>query len=592
ALPAPSGPALAGQGAAVAPRTKTEQLVATAYQEALALPRLSVLDDFFALGGHSLLVAQMTARLSRTLGRTVPMRAGFEHTTVAALAAWIDGASDRNPGRSAEPRPEPPRIPRRTDAGPAPLSLMQQRVWYLEQLQLGRTVFNTPSAHRLHGPIDLAALGRAFAQMVRRQPVMRTQIGTIGDAPAQIVVDEIDASIPLEDLSQLPADQREPQLARRLDIESAQPFDLTRAPLFRVRLFRMSPELHVLYFMAHHIIWDGWSFDLFYEEMAALYATELAGKPDDRPPLPVTYGDFSAWHRDWLTGPELVRQVEHWRQKLAGAPDALDLPTDHPRPPIASGDGATEWLAVPASTTAVLRTIGLGEGATLYMTLLAAWTALLHQLTRQPELVIGTPVRGRSVPEVEQVMGFFVNALPLRLRIDPDASFLELLRRVRAETVEAFDAQDVPFEHLVRVLDKKRDESRFPIYQAFFSYQDVRQRPMRWGNLAHERQHVFQPSAAQDIALWFVDTAEGVGGGLNYATDILEPATVQRWRQRFIALIDAIAADPTRSVRQLLEITPEERAQLAAWNRTERPLAGDATLAAMLAPLAQHGDRV
>ncbi|HET9620023.1 MAG TPA: amino acid adenylation domain-containing protein, partial [Kofleriaceae bacterium] len=587
ALPAPTGPAVVHTGEAIAPRTPSEHIVAAAYQEALALPRLSVVDDFFALGGHSLLVAQMTAKLSRTLGRTVPMRAGFEHTTVASLAAWLDGGK----GKEAPPA-DIPTITRRVETTPAPLSLMQQRVWYLEQLQLGRTVFNVPSAHRLHGPLDVAALGRAFAQLAQRQSVMRTQIGTVGDAPAQIVVDRVDTTIAVEDLSDAPAEQREAQLMRRLEVEIAQPFDLSRAPLWRVKLYRLAPDHHVLFFMAHHIIWDGWSFDLFYEEMSALYAAELAGTPSDRPAPPVTYADFTAWHRDWLTGPELNRQLAQWRGKLVGAPDALDLPLDHPRPAQQTGEGATEWLAIPPATAAALRAVGLREGATLFMTLLGAWTALLHQLTRQAEIIVGTPVRGRSAPEVEKVMGFFVNALPLRLRVDPDASFLELLRKVRGETVEAFGAQDVPFEHLVRMLDVKRDESRFPIYQAFFSYQDARQRPPRWGNLEHHNLPVFQPSAAQDVALWFLDGVDGVVGGLNYNTDIIEPATAARWRQRFLALAEAIAAQPDRPLRQLLEVTGDERAQLAAWNRTERALPADATVTAALAGLGQLGDRI
>src|SRR5262245_8652839 len=196
------------------------------------------------------------------------------------------------------------------------------------------------------------------------------------------------------------------------------------------------------------------------------------------------------------------------------------------------------------------------------------------------------------LPELEQVMGFFVNALPLRLRIDPGVSFLQLLRHVRGEVVEAFGAQDVPFEHLVRVLETKRDESRFPIYQAFFSYQDARQRPPRWGNLEHHNLPVFQPSSAQDVALWFLDGVNGVVGGLNYNTDIIDAATARRWRLRFLALAEAIAADPARPVRRLLEITADERAQLAAWNATGRPLPDDATVTALLAPLARHGDRV
>ena len=259
--------------------------------------------------------------------------------------------------------------------------------------------------------------------------------------------------------------------------------------------------------------------------MAALYGAHLAGKPCERAAPPVTYGDFTVWHREWMSGPELARQLEHWKAKLVGAPDALDIPTDHPRPAEQTGEGATEWLAIPPATAAKLRAVGLREGATLFMTLLGAWTAMLHQLSRQSEVIVGTPVRGRAVPEIEQVMGFFVNALPLRLRVDAGSTFLELLRHVRAETVEAFGAQDVPFEHLVRVLDTKRDESRFPIYQAFFSYQDARQRPATWGNLKHANLPVFQAAAAQDVALWFLDGTTGLVGGLNYNTDIIAPAT-------------------------------------------------------------------
>ena len=579
ALPAPAGPAIAHQGGVVAPATPTESTIAQAYMEALALPLVSIHDDFFALGGHSLLVAQMTAKLARTLGRAVPMRAGFEHPTVASLAAWLDAAKTRA-------LDAPPAIPRRGGSDPAPLSLMQQRVWYLEQLHLGKTVFNVPSAHRLRGPLDHNKHTRALAELVQRQPILRTRIGTVGDAPAQIVLDRIDVTLPLVDVTD------EAELANELAAEIARPFELTRAPLFRVKLYRLAADHHVLFFMPHHIIWDGWSFDLFYEEMAALYGAACAGTSTDRPPPAITYADFTEWHRTWMSGPELERQLQQWRRKLAGAPEALDLPTDRPRPPVQSGDGATAWLSIPGPTAAALRSVGLREGATLFMTLLGAWTALLHQLTRQRDLVVGTPVRGRNLPELEDVMGFFVNALPMRLRVDPDVTFLELLRHIRAEVVEGFGAQDVPFEHLVRALDTNRDESRFPIYQAFFSYQDARQRPATWGDLAHQNVPVFQPAAAQDVALWFLDGADGLVGGLNYNTDIIRADTAACWRDRFVALAEAIVAHPERPLRELLAITPAERAQLVAWNQTARPLAADADLARLFADLVAHGAKI
>ena len=585
ALPAPTGAAITDDGPAVAPRTPTEHAVARAFADALAVARLSIHDDFFALGGHSLLVAQLAARLGKELGRTVPMRVVFEHATVARLATWLDGQ------RPAEVT-APPRIPRRTDAGPAPLSLMQQRVWYLEQLQLGRAVFNVPSAHHLRGALDRRALEHALTALVERQAVLRTVIRMVGDSPAQVVLDTVDTALPFDDLTDLPEPEREPTLQRRLAELVAVPFELAVAPLFRTRLFRLADDHHVLFFMPHHAIWDGWSFDLFYEDMADLYGAFQGGTAPTRAPLAVSYADFASWHRDWMTGPELERQLAHWKRALAGAPESLDLPTDQPRPPQMSGRGDTEWLRLPPAITDALRAAGLRESATLFMTLLGAWTVLLHQQTRQAELVIGTPVRGRNLPDVEPVAGFFVNALPLRLAVDPARSFLELVRAVRTTTLEAFGAQDVPFEHLVRTLDVRRDESRFPIYQAYFSYQDARQRPPQWGNLQHRNLPVFQPAAAQDVALWFLDGVDGVVGGLNYNTDILSADTAQRLARRFLALVTAIAADPTRPVRELLAMPTDEQAQLAAWNATPAPTTA-ATLAAHVAPgLVRNPDKV
>ncbi len=585
ALPAPDRAALADCGPAVAPRTASEECVARAFADTLAVPRLGADDNFFALGGHSLLAAQMTARLGLEVGRVVPMRVIFEHPTVAALAGWLD--------RAAFAEDPPPRIPQRSHAGPAPLSLMQQRVWYLEQLQLGRTVFNVPSAHRLLGALDVAALTDAVNGMVRSQASLRMVIGTVDNAAVQIVRPHVDLELPLEDLTRFAADEREDELALRLDEEASRPFDLSRGPLFVFRLFRIAAENHVLFFMAHHAIWDGWSFDLFYEEMSARYAASRAGMADAYPAPPVSYADFAAWHRDWMTGPELTRQLDYWRAMLDGAPDALDVPTDHPRPPSQSGEGATEWVALPAPTVAALRALGRDEGATLFMTLLSAWAMLLSQLTGQRDLVIGTPVRGRNLPELESVMGFFVNALPLRLTVDPDQDFHALLRAVRGHVIEAFGYQDLPFEHLVRVMNVSRDESRFPIYQAFFSYQDARARPARWGNLEHHNVPVFQPAAAQDVALWFLDNVDGVVGGLNYNTDIIEPATAAALGRRFQAVIQAIAADPRLTVRALLALPAAERDQVDAWNATTVALPREQTLSAYVATgAAAGGDRI
>jgi hypothetical protein len=369
-LPAPGGPAIAAAGPEVAPRTPLEETLARGFAETLAVARLSIHDDFFALGGHSLLVAQMAARLAKQLGRAVPMRLVFEHPTVARLAAALTAAA---PTEAAAPV----RIPRRTETGPAPLSLMQQRVWYLEQLQLGRTVFNVPSAHRLRGALDRPALERALTELVRRQDVLRTVIRMVGDSPAQIVLDDVALDLPFEDLTDVPAADRDAALQARLAALVAVPFDLATPPLFRARLFRLADDEHVLFFMPHHAIWDGWSFDLFYEEMADLYGAYQRGAAPTRPAPPVTYADFAAWHRGWMTGPELERQLAFWKDRLAGAPESLDLPTDFPRPPTMSGAGTTEWLRMPGDA---LR--AAAAQATIHDAV--ARGPLLHQQTRAP----------------------------------------------------------------------------------------------------------------------------------------------------------------------------------------------------------------
>jgi amino acid adenylation domain-containing protein len=310
-------------------------------------------------------------------------------------------------------------------------------------------------------------------------------------------------------------------------------------------------------------------------------------------PLAVDYGDFAAWHRAWLDGPELARQLAFWKRKLTDAPRTLDIPVDRARPPVQSGDGATAWLAIDASCTAALRALAVTEGATLFMVLLAAWTLLLARLSGQREVVVGTPVRGRSLPELENVMGFFVNALPLRLRVDPDQSFVAALRSVRAEVVEAFGYQDVPFEHLVRILDVSRDESRFPIYQAFFSYQDARQRPTTWGNLEHRNVPVFQPSAAQDLALWFLEDRGGLVGGLNYNTDVLDSSTAARLRARFVGLLNEIARDAAQPIRALSRAPAEELGEIRRWNDTRAQLPTAQTIGELLAPaMLAAGDKV
>ncbi len=561
ALPAPGLLALQPAQVYVLPRTDLERVLAAAWQEALAVPRVSVHDDFFRLGGHSLLAAQMVARLARDHRLVVPLRSVFENSTVASMAAAL--------GDIRQEEAAGPGIPRREDQTQAPLSLMQQRLWFLEQYDPGRVVHNVPSAHRLRGSLDVPALERAFQEMVKRQSALRTVVTEEDGTAVQVVLPHVPVNLPLEDLSALPREEAEKAAMQRMEEELVLPFDLAGGPLFRLRLFRIAHREHILFFMAHHIVFDGWSFDLLYEEISALYEAFTHNAAAELPELPVTYGDFAAWHREWMQGPELERQLAYWMERLRGGLAPLDLPSDRQRPATMSGGGDTIWIEIGAARIAALATVGEKAGATLFMTMLAAFQAFLHRYTGQRDFNVGTPVRGRSWPEVERIVGFFVNALVLRARVDPGQSFLELLREVKQGTLEAFDHQDVPFERLIQDLKVPRDESRTPLYQAWFSFQDVRSRPAGWGELGHENIPIFPPSTAQDLGLWFLRTRDKLVGGLNYNTDLFDRATMVRFFDEFQEFLAAISEAPEQAVGKLRLIPPAERERLRAANATE-----------------------
>ncbi|MFT3954883.1 MAG: amino acid adenylation domain-containing protein [Piscinibacter sp.] len=548
-------------------RTPTQQLVADTMEKVLALPGLGDDDNFFQLGGHSLLATQLANALGRAAGMRVPLRVIFEAPTVAQLAAWVEARS-AEAATAAAPVPLAPPEPadRAADESPtAPLSLMQQRLWFLDQLEPGRVIYNTPSAHRLSGPLDRAALERSFNAMIERQPILRTALvaGTDGE-PVQQVEPRLTISLPVvEDFSALPPAQREELLLARMQALVAEPIGLGTAPLFRHALYKLADDEHVLFFMPHHAIWDGWSFDLFYEEMAQLYGAFASGGTPALAPLPTTYAAFARGQQQWLQSAELNEQLAHWKQRLADLPEPLALPTDRSRPARASGEGSTQWVSCPKALADAARQFGREADATLYMTLLAAYALLLSRLSGQHDLVIGTPVRGRNASELEKVMGFFVNALPLRLRLRPEASFRELVAQVRETVLDAFSAPDVPFEHLVRELHVPRDESRSPIYQAFFSFQDARQRIRQWGALKQEQVLLFQPGTAEDLGLWFLEHDGGLTGGLSYSTDLFEAGTAERFGERFGVLLAAALASPDRRIDELELATPAEQAMLS-----------------------------
>ncbi|MBP3985877.1 amino acid adenylation domain-containing protein [Pseudoxanthomonas helianthi] len=561
-LPSPIQPASGEMAASAtalpattdAPRNGIERRVAAAMGQVLGMPDIGVHDNFFSLGGHSLLAAQLTSRLNREFGASLSLRALFDGPTVAQLAAAISAS----PTQEA---PRPPVLPR-ADQREAPLSLVQEHMAQLERINPGQLGFNTPSAHWLTGPLDHAAFEQAFADLMQRQSVLRTTMEERDGEFVQVVHERIDTGLAeIEDLSALPAEQRELALAQRIDALIATPFELVGAPLFRARLFKLEETRHALFFMTHHIVWDGWSFDLFYRDFAELYAARCEGREARLPALPVSYGDFSAWHRGFVDSVEYARQRDFWRQRLgealADGEPAQDLSGGRGnRPLVAVEGGRTRRFRIDRSVVDGLRELGLSLDATLFMVLLAAYFVLLQRLTGRRNLIVSSPVRGRNSAEVEDLMGYFVSVLPLRVRLDPGMPFAEAVAKVREVVLESFANPDIRLEEVVRELSLRGERSALSLYQVMFTLQDIRQRVTRWGGLTHERLEVAQPGSTEDLGLSLIEDEEGVLANLFVGANALPGEDAGALCESYLAVLETALRDPLARIDALAVASP------------------------------------
>jgi amino acid adenylation domain-containing protein len=548
ALPAPTA-ASPRATEYVEPRTDAERKVARLWQEALGVARLSADDNFFHLGGHSLLASQVLSRLRRDHGVVLSFRTLFEAPTVERFAALVEAAA---PAEGA------PRIPRRGERDRAPVTVMQQRLLLLEEMDPRQRVIHTLStAFRLRGALDQAALERCLERIVARHDVLRSRFSWENGVPIQSVRPPGPVPLPVMEWGSRPADDIVPFLREA----ARQPLDLEEGPLFQATLIRMADEDHVFAFRTHNAVWDGWSFDLFRRELAALYAEAMGGPPARLPDLPVSYGDFAAWHRGWLESPEILRQTEYWQEQLAGPLPVLELPTDRPRGTASGGEAAIRALRLSPEEVQALTRLGRDSEATLFMVLLAAFNVLLWRYSGQRELVVGTPVRARTLPEIENLIGAFVNALVLRSTVDPAESFREYLARVRATTLDAFSHQEMPFELL---------RGNVPVLRAFFSLQDVREREQRLGGVALEQLPGISPGGATDITLWVMEQADGIFAALNYRTDLFDAPTMAAFMTHYHGLLASAVTDPAQPVGRLSLLGPGHEDRTAT-TPDERP---------------------
>jgi amino acid adenylation domain-containing protein len=562
ALPAPEH--AAGTDGYVAPRTPVEEVLAEIWAEMLRLERVGVEESFFELGGHSLLVTRVVSRVREVFGVELPLRALFEGPTVAELAVRVEEM------RRAGLPVLPPIVHIDRDR-PLPLSFAQERLWFLDRLEPGNTTYNLSAALRLGGVLDPAALERALGEIVRRHDALRTTFAEADGSPVQVISPFGGFTLPVEDLSDLGDADRQAAARRRTGEEAARPFDLAAGPLFRATLLRLGEEEHVLLLSMHHIVSDGWSMGVFARELSALYGAYREGGESPLPELAVQYADYAVWQREQLAGEVLDRQLAYWTERLSGAPELLELPTDHPRPPVQTYRGATVPVALSGELLERLQALGRSEGATLYMTLLAAFQVLLGRYGGSEDVVVGSPIAGRTRGEVEALIGFFVNTLVVRTDLSGDPSFRETLRRVREATLGAYAHQDVPFEKLVVELQPERSLSHSPLFQVLFALQNAGGGGTTLAGLQTSGAGQGMEAAKFDLSLELVASPQGLRGGLNYSTDLFERGTVERMLGHLERVLEQVAADADVRLSKLELLGEAEREQvLGTWNQTER----------------------
>jgi amino acid adenylation domain-containing protein len=456
-------------------------------------------------------------------------------------------------------RLEPTSVPRRTHGSLAPLSFAQQRLWFLNQLEPGSSAYHMPWAARLTGPLDVAALQRAFDTIVARHEALRTTFVAVDGSPLQVVAPTLAVPLSLVDLTDLPASEREGAARSLAHEEVRHPFELTRGPLLRTTLVRLGPVEHVLLLTVHHIVSDGWSMGVLFRELATLYGAFTRGEPSPLPELPIQYADYAVWQREWLRGPVLEQELDYWRRQLQDAPGAIDLPTDHPRPPVQDLRGGKESLVLPQPLSEGLKALSRQEGATLFMTLLAGFNALLTLHSGQDDLVVGAPVAGRTRVETEGLIGFFINSLALRTRLGGNPTFRELLGRVREVALGAYTHQEFPFEKLVEELQPERDLSRSPIFQLFFNMENAPTGRLALPGLRVERVSRGTDGAKFDLAMYAKEGPGGIGCTLAYSVGLFEPSTAASLLERYRTLLEGAVVDPDRRLSTLPLLSDTER---------------------------------
>jgi amino acid adenylation domain-containing protein len=559
-LPAPEADAYVRRGSE-APASEMEQALAEVWAGVLGVERVGRHDHFFELGGHSLLAVQVVSRIRQVLGLEVALGEVFEHPVLADFARVLEASG----------RVELPAIERIERDGPLALSFAQQRLWFLEQLGGMGSAYHIRRVLRLRGELDAGALTRALDRLVARHETLRTTFVLVDGEPRQLIAPAADSAFRLltHDLSAHP--DADAELQRLIGEEAHAPFDLEHGPLIRGRLIRTAPAEHVLLLTMHHIVSDAWSMGVLVREVNALYAAYRRGVEDALPELPVQYADYAAWQRRWVDGEVLEDQAAWWTETLRGAPELLELPTDHVRPARQDHAGAYLGMELDEELVAGLKALSRRHGMTLFQTLLAGWAVVLSRLSGQRDVVIGTPTANRGRQEIEGLIGFFINTLALRLDLGGTPTVDELLEQVKARSLEAQQNQDIPFEQVVERVQPARSRAHSPLFQVTFTWQNTPTGPLSLAGLQVEPLAAAERETAKfDLSLGLQEVDGRVTGGVTYATALFERETVERYTGYLRRVLEAMVADERAAVEELPILSGAERALVVEeWNRTD-----------------------
>ncbi|MEV0687215.1 non-ribosomal peptide synthase/polyketide synthase [Nocardia sp. NPDC050378] len=554
-----------------APAPGTETVVAQVFGDVLGVELVGADDDFFALGGNSLVATQVVSRLGAALGAAVSLKTLFDAPTVGALAARLAGSAKTaaRPALVAGERPQ--RIP---------LSYAQQRMWFLNQFDAESVADNIAAAIRLTGELDHAALAAAVDAVIARHEALRTRYPAVDGIPFQQVLDRFTVALDPEDIDPATLDDRVRALA-------AVPFAVDQEPPVRLRLLRIAADEHVLVLVVHHIAADGWSVAPLTHDVMLAYAAHRAGTAPEWTALPVQYADFALWQRHALGAEDdpassMARQIDFWTTQLADLPDLLTLPTDHPRPAVASGRGARHAFSIPATITDRLRALATESNASLFMVLHAAFATTLAKLSGQDDIAVGTPVAGRGDQALDRLVGMFVNTLVLRTRVPSDATFAELVDTVRDADLRALANADVTFDRLVEVVDPQRSTARHPLFQVMLDFQNTTRTELELAGLTATEIEIDTHTAKFDLHLTLRENSDGLLARFEYATDLFDARTITDFSTRLLRVLDTVSADPNVVIGDIDLLGAAERALLLeTWNDTAFPVIEGANLVSL-----------